>query len=136
MVTLYMVTLSKIETPEQMRFFTITDNKKDCELYINKKLKIDYIEHFKMWCDLREIPMNDDSWSKYVMTDFVDKRKYVIRRMKYKVKDLASILRLSNGCIPIGCGYESKEEYEAFLRTLPPEKLEEFNKKLEEECND
>lgn len=124
MITLYMV--FKVDS-SYTNVLTITDNKKDCDKYISRLLLIDNGEHFFSWCNLRNLEHNEESWMKYLRTVGVDCSNYKIRKMKYKTKDIATLLRLYNKCIPLGCDYDTDEEIENFLSSLTPEKKAEFD---------
>lgn len=129
---LYAVTLAHITKPEDMRFLTVSDNKNDCVKYINKKLLIDNKEHFTAWCNLRGLnPSDNSSWVKYANITNLDTSRYAVRKLKYNAKAMAMILRMLNGCVPLGCGYESREEYALFLESLPEEKLQEIGNRLD-----
>lgn len=111
------------ENPE--RFLTLTCNKKDAVDFCYKFLRIKKFNHFKLWCDLRNLNTADNSsWDLYYNQCVTpeEKRNYIIRKIVYKFNDVAAILRMFGGCMPVGCSYETKSEYEYLNYKLETQK--------------
>ncbi len=104
-------------------FLTITAKKKECQAYIKKKIMLDNYRHFSSWCELHEKDADDEAvWDEYLCSDILSEEeltKYAIMTLRYRTRDLASILRACGNCVPIGVGYEKDYEYESFVNKLP-----------------
>lgn len=119
----------------EINFLTITDKKEHCEEYVNRRLFLENKEHFKGWCDLRELNYQDSkSWELYIKsTGNIALGKYVISKIKYKVEDVATIFRMFNGCAPIGTTYEEKMEVIHYMQNLPQESIDRIEQSLKED---
>lgn len=131
-VDLYIVTLNyfpKDVDINKLIFYTITSTKEDCEEYINKRLFVENREHYESWCGLRGYDFKDMSkWKEYLTGGTVDLRKYIISKVTYKVKDIATIFRMFNNCTPLGTSYDNENEIMRFIEQLMAEMPEEIEK--------
>jgi hypothetical protein len=127
----YKDTGSKVDISE-LKFLTITEKKEQCEEYINRRLFLENKEHFKGWCGLRELDYEDSkSWELYVKsTGNISFDKFIISRVTYKIKDVAAIFRMFNGCVPIGTEYEDTIEFLQFMQSLPQEDIDRMEQAL------
>jgi hypothetical protein len=119
---------------DKTTFFTITETKSQSEEYVNRRLYLEYKEHFISWCGLREIDANEkSSWEKYIYsTENISFNKYSISKITYKLNDIAMIFRMFNSCVPIGTSYEHQLEVIQFMQSLPKESLERIEKNIKE----
>lgn len=102
------------DNKDSPNFLTVTCKKEDAVDFAYKYLRVKNFDHFKLWCDLRELdPQSDSAWERYFQTCLTieEKRKYLIRKVTYKMNDLAAILRMFGGCLPIGCSFDTESEY-------------------------
>lgn len=109
-------------------FLTIVCDKKDAIEFILKLLKLEKLNHFQAWCNLRNLdPSSDAAWSLYFNTCVPkeDKMKYVIRKIYYKLNDVGAILRMFGGCSPLGCKFDTPQEYDHLKQVLETQKLKE-----------
>lgn len=112
-------------------FYTITSKKKDCEEYINRRVFIENREHYVSWCGIRGLNYKDDkSWEQYITTSDININKYVISKINYKIKDVATIFRLFNHCVPVGASYEEEYEVIQLLQSIPKKSLDKIEKEL------
>lgn len=138
MIALYLVLPHDIdETPNKI-IYTVSDNKKDCIKYINNLLMIRHKPHYSQWCLLHNEKVGNSSWDKYVELGNVldtEFNNFIIKKIGYNKKTIASILRMFNRCVPIG-GYESEEETMLFLNSIPEDKRKELERELEKQEGD
>lgn len=93
-------------------------DKKQIDEFIDRMIIVDNWAHFKMWCNLRKLDYKslESQYSyidNYVATnpeEAESKYTFIVRKTLYTKEALASILRMFNGCVPIGCSYESPVE--------------------------
>lgn len=121
-VTIYLV-VTNTDDPEEIKVLTASNKLQDCFKYLDKLYKLENKDHFRMWCELRGLELNNDSWVKYARTGAFDSEKYVIRKMKYNARTIATIFRLQNGCMPLNIGYETPEELYNFLECCDDDDL-------------
>ena len=99
------------------KFLTITKDPKEAEEYAMMLLRIKHYEHFKSWCDLRELDSKDfPNWLKYY-TDCVpstEKQCFQIVKIKYELSNILAILRMFGNCLPLGCSFDTELEYAYF----------------------
>lgn len=104
--------------PDESKLETILTSKKQIIPWIRKKCLVNNWSHFKDWCNLRKLDFNDDNnQDEYIDTcldPLEDKNSFYVEKIKYNKEALASILRISNLCTPLGLPWETKEEEEAF----------------------
>ena len=82
-------------------------------------MKTKNFDHFKSWCELRELDFKEPlSWELYKNFVRMDLSGYRIRKFKFDKKELASILRMNYGCVPLGCSYESEMEKIILINTI------------------
>ena len=107
--------------PKDMIIYTVSNNLKDCQEYLDLMLKIKYKTHFSSWCEYRNLNFEDeDSWTLYKETSLGEEeyKKYLITKNYYDTKKIATIFRMFNRCPPIGCSFENDIEYEYFITNL------------------
>ena len=93
------------------KYYTLTYTKEDCEEYIDCKLYDDNEEHYQQWCNLRNLnSYEENSWNEYYNTVLYDKNPYAIIKMQIMFSDLLAMVRLFEGCHPIGCSFDKKLE--------------------------
>ena len=99
---------------EPSKFLTFTLTKKQAIEYGNKFLKAIHMEHFKQWCEYHNLNADmNDSWNIYFMKCLTadEKREIVINKIGYKWEDMTAILRMFGGCVPLGCSFDTPQEY-------------------------
>jgi hypothetical protein len=101
--------------------YSITNTKKQAEEYIARLLFMQHRNHFLAWCNNRNIIIKDSYypehslWKTYYNLVWPNEKKiYAIQQVKYKSQDMASILRMFNNSIPVGCSFETEEEYKHY----------------------
>lgn len=136
MITLYAVMYDRPDDPSlAYKCLTVSHRRKDCDAYLSRRLMLDNFRHFSAWCGLRGIAADDDGWGRYLSEGVLsddELGKYCVTKLKYRKGDIASLFRMYNGCIPLGCGFEKDEEYELLLKALPEETAKEIQARLEE----
>lgn len=96
------------------KFLTLTCTKQEAVDFCYKYMRIQNFNHFKLWCVLRELNVDDENaWKKYYdnVISIEEKKQYIITKITYKLNDVAAILRMFGGCLPVGCSFDTKEEY-------------------------
>ena len=132
-IYLYLV----FEKDNQDSLVTILDDKKQISEYINRRILIDNYEHYLMWCDLRKLDFkNSENELLYINTlldsneEVLSKYTYIVKKVYYKRDKIASILRMFNKCVPLGCSYENAfelpyiKEYIEFIKNKEDKKDE------------
>ena len=100
--------------------------RKDCKEYIERYVRLKHMDHFRQWCSLRDKDFMDDRVFDEYAKDNVDE-KYVIRRLRYRKSQLASMIRMLLGIVPMGCSFETEAERDYILnQMLTPEEAEEI----------
>lgn len=118
-------------------WITVTCSKKDAREYVHRVLKLEHMEHYKMWCELRDYNIDSpETWYKYFRTVLTkeDICKYLIGEISYGPNELASVIRVFVGCQPIGCSFDTKNEYD-FLKyqVETQEQAQKISEKIKEE---
>ena len=110
-----------IEKADPTKFLCITNKKEEAIEYIIQHFKFLKMEHFKMWCNCRNLNINDDAaWFKY-FNDVVtveEKNEYQVNKIGYTHSNLSALLRMFSGCVPIGCSFDTPAEYQYFDNKL------------------
>ena len=91
--------------------------------FINSKILVDHFDHYKSWCELKNIDFNDiTSKRTYLINYFnnsseetLDKYNYIIKKINYDKNTVAAVLRILHGYVPLGCSYETPEEVQTEL---------------------
>lgn len=115
-----------LDRENEQNFLTLTCDKEDAFDFAYKFIKIKNLNHFNMWCDLRGLDKNSDqAWNKYYIdcVSIEEKQKYIIRKITYKLKDVSAILRMFGGCLPLGCKFDTEQEYNYLKYKLETQQL-------------
>lgn len=92
-----------------------------CRLY----LYLYRYEHYKMWCALRSLELSDESILQYLDDNEIDvNEKFSIDILGYEESNLATLFRIYNNCVPLGCSYETEDEKVIYYEKLKEEKPE------------
>ena len=104
---------------------TVLEKEYQIDEFIHRNILIHNYKHFKAWCDLRKMDYTKIESENAYINNFLNtateedlkKYTYVIKKAYYTKTALASILRMFNGCFPLGCSYETEVEvdYANFL---------------------
>ena len=97
---------------------TVLERKDQIDEFISRNILIHNYKHFKAWCGLRKMDYTKAESENAYINNFLntateedlDKYTYIIRKAYYTKTALASILRMFNGCFPLGCSYETEAE--------------------------
>ena len=120
-------------------FLTIVRTKKEAVDFAYKYLRIKNFDHFEMWCSLRDYQTNSEqAWNEYFnkVVSIEEKQKYLVRSIQYNLSDLTAVLRMFCGCVPVGCSYETKAEYDYLNHKLETQKMaQEITDKLDSIIN-
>ncbi len=114
------------ENKNPSNFLTVTCTKEDAIEYAYTYLKIQHVEHFKLWCDLRELDYNSkEAWNLYSKKCLTteDLKRYIIRKITYTFNELTAILRMFGNCPPLGCSFDTPTEYSYLKYKLETQKL-------------
>lgn len=106
-----------INTQVKNTFLTISDNKHDMHEYVMALLQIQHQAHFEAWCQLRALDKEDfANWITYYSSCVSDEEKSSFQaiKIKYRLQDVAAIMRMFGNCFPIGCSFDTEAEYEYF----------------------
>ena len=106
-------------------FLTITCTKAEAAEYAYQYIKIKNLDHYEMWCNLREYdPASEKAWDEYFekCISREEKLKYLITKITYKLKDVAAIMRMFGNCPPLGCSFDTQNEYNYLTYKLETQK--------------
>ena len=114
----YIVSNSDIKSDELTFAFnvcTIVTSKEQAQDFIISRSILKHIDHYRQWAELKNKNMQDPQtkkeYARKVLPSLVtDEDKYTIRKIKYKIEGLAAVLRMFNGCTPVGASYEIPAE--------------------------
>lgn len=116
-ITLYMVSICTLNSDEDTfidNLCTIVSSKKEVEEYVKNKIIDDHKEHYNSWVKLHNKTDTAKTRAEYIDLLFQDDPDsipmFTVRKETYNAKGLASIFRIYNECVPLGCSYESNEE--------------------------
>lgn len=110
---------SVIDTFENNELITILEKKEQLNEFIAKYLYILNNEHFKSWCYYKKLPVNNNSWQQYLMNIISQQvNRFKIEEFYLTKSEVASLLRVSSGIIPINCSYESESEKKLLAQLL------------------
>jgi len=112
-VTVFALTSKKV----QNKFLTISDDKLNVLEYAMKVLKLEHQDHYDSWCQLKKINGEDPgAWLEYFANCISDEEKGELQivKVKYKIKDIAAMLRMLGNCYPLGCSFDTILEQEYF----------------------
>ena len=106
------------EQAQLLKIHTLVTTREEGFEYIREHIILNHKEHFIRWCELHsKDPSNVHVKDEYIDTcvDMCEKdNQYSIIDIKYTYADLGVILRISAGCVPIGCSFDSPAEIEEY----------------------
>ena len=108
-------------TDDMNQILTLTETKDQAMEFGYKYLRMKHFDHFKMWCELRNLDVTDiESWDSYFVTvlPYEEKAKYVIIKKIYTHDEMAAFMRMFLRCAPIGCDYENDQELLYFQQLM------------------
>lgn len=102
---------------------TIVSRKKEVGEYIFNRVIIDNYDHYSRWLTLHYVDGNDthDRRKEYIVNvlDYPNVFKdFYVKKMTYTADSVASLLRITCGCLPVGCGYEKDSEVNAIIQSF------------------
>ena len=129
------IALFKVDDDGSTSLLTIVKNKKQARAYAAACLRLEKINHFKLWCEYRKLDVRDASvWNQYVQDCVTEKelKAYRAKICRLNKDFILSTLRDSSKCLPLGCGYEDSSEY---LRLIELAMSEKDNPEIKEYIN-
>ena len=116
-IKLYIVSMCTVDSDSDTfidNLCTIVSSKKEITEYVKNKIIEDHKEHYNSWIKLHDKKDNSATRAEYIDLLFQDDPDsipmFTVRKETYDAKGLASVFRIYNRCMPIGCSYESNEE--------------------------
>lgn len=98
---------------------TYVCKKKQIQEYIINRLVADNYTHYTKWLELHGAVDSLQTRLEYLSILFEDKQnlgsEFTIKEEYYTAEGLAALLRLSNGCTPIGSSFDTKAEIDYYL---------------------
>lgn len=112
-IAVVLVTDAGVALDSITNIYTIVSTMKEALEYIRNRLIIDNQEHFELWCNLHNCDDREEtSKVNYISTVLTESDfKYGAVKAFYTKDKLTAILRMGSNCIPIGCSFDTKEEY-------------------------
>lgn len=112
----------------QPNILCVTATEKEAKEYINRKLLQDNYSHYFNWCSLRNISIDDSSWTFYLKMNTVI-NPYIYSKVKVSHSSIANLFRMFYGCNPIGCSFDTViEVYTKEIQNKIEDKKVEENK--------
>lgn len=104
---------------DEENIVTVLDDKEQIQEYIRQRIILDNEPHYKAWAELHELdPLKEENKTEYVnqflertSDEDLEQYSFIVRGFEFSLPDLASILRMFSGCVPIGCSYEQPVEF-------------------------
>lgn len=115
-----------------VKFQCITYTEDQAIEYIETVLFMNHKDHYKMWCELRDLELGADSWGAYKKITGVH-NPYFYKKVNFNYSTLASMLRVQSDYTPLGCSFELPEEQLFGLTKMLNSVQEEPQKQVEEE---
>lgn len=115
-------------------FYTFTNTYDQASEYLLKLyIYKDKYEHFISWCDFHKKEKNKtESMIEYIQALGVNLfDRYNILKVDYTLDNLASLFRIYNNCVPLGCYFETDLEVQTYSEMVKAIK-EELNKDNED----
>lgn len=108
------------------KYLTITNTLNQAFEFIEKILRFENENHYKSWLTFRKLEDTQDNWEEYFTYSIPDeeKLKYEVSLIKYSKQDLAAILRMFCGCVPLDCSFNIEAEYSYFEHKLQTMNIE------------
>lgn len=103
-----------INTDNKNIFLTITNKLSQALEYAENLIKLNHGIHFINWCEAHNFAVDDvKAWNTYFNDCITDdeKLKYKALKISYSKNDIASIMRMFIGCVPLGCSFDTSLEY-------------------------
>ena len=97
---------------------TVLADKNQIDEFIDRMIIVDNWAHFKLWCSLRKLDYEDPESQYSYIDNYIatnpeeteSKYTFIVKKAFYTKEALSAVLRMFNGCFPIGCSYESPVE--------------------------
>ena len=133
----WVVYLTAEQNIAHKNYLTVVSDKKSAIEYIQRKLVMDHLDHFKQWVNLHGFSSIDSqqAFELYIKTvlEPEDLAVYSLGKIMYTDDELSSILRITMGCDPVGCSYETPAEIQLALFKLPEDKIAEIKSEVKKQ---
>lgn len=114
---------------------SVVEKKQQVDEFIRRTILVYHYKHFKAWCKLKNIdytdPLSENAYiDNFIITsdeETLNQYTYIVKKAYYTKASIASILRMFNNCLPLGCSYETNAEN--VYANLLYDQLQEVNKK-------
>lgn len=121
----YLIT-SKVdinEDPDDSIFYSLVTSKKEAKECVDRLIFLSHRNHFFAWCNNRNIKLKHKDFPDKHLWDYyyklvwpTEKNPYVIKKIKYDTKDIASLFRMMNNVPILGCSYETSMELDNYIK--------------------
>lgn len=124
------IRLYNIIDSKNNRTLSIVMSKKQVAEYLDAYLKGSNFNHYKMWCELRNLELDENSWRQYKFATRPSLEGIVIKTGKMEISYLLSAFRTVCGCLPLMLPWETDAEMSTFIDSLPDEARIEILKEM------
>lgn len=105
------VTLWAVVPHDGSGLYTVTRTRKQALEYVETAYYYNSKAHYSTWCAMRGLEEGDASWGRYARDVLSGKPDlFDVRKVRYGMDDLATLIRSFCGCKPIGCSFDSELE--------------------------
>ena len=98
----------------------IVETKEQAKEFVSNRLYIKHLDDYKSWCYFNQRALDNSSWQEFLQNK-IDKEElnsFLIGSKCFNKSEIAAVLRMFIGCAPIGCSFESQQEYQYFGEKL------------------
>ena len=123
--------LAKVDTPNS--YLTFVSKKQDLEEYVRRFILLEHFEHYRAWCNLKNYDLESPEIEKLYFKTCIESSElnnYIVKKLKYRLKDITGILRMFGNCLPLGCSFELPYEdiyFKSKFESLENESSDENN---------
>ena len=110
-----------IDKDDESHFYTFTNTYAEASEYLMKLYVFkDRYEHFSQWCEFHNKDCNKlQDIAEYIMDLEVNLfDNYKINKIEYSPRNLASLFRIYNNCVPLDCSFETDFEQQNYLELV------------------
>lgn len=105
------VTLWAVVPNDGSGLYTVTRTRKQALEYVGLAYFYSSKAHYAAWCATHGLQEDGASWRKYTRDVLSGKPDlFDVKKMRYGIDDLATLIRSFCGCKPIGCSFDSELE--------------------------
>lgn len=100
----------------QEKVLCVCTKKREVTEFIRKYYLVTHFEHFKSWCELHNYNVkSQEATNAYIDISASDSFTFPVIAYWYDVNSLAGLLRMINNYVPVGCSFETENDWQSAL---------------------